>query len=137
MNIFIDTNVLLDVLNNRMPYYADSSSVWTLIEKARFDGYISAINFNNIYYISRKVSKPSAIRKTLSLLRDIFKIVPLDEQIVAQAIDSEFKDFEDAIQYFSAVRANAECIISRNLSHYRKSDITVMTPSEFLASGFM
>ncbi len=137
MNIFIDTNVLLDVLNNRKPFYKDSAAIWTLAEKAQINGYISAINFNNIYYISRKHSTPAAVKKTLTLLRDIFKIVPLDEQIVGQAIDSQFKDFEDAIQYFSAQRVNAECIISRNLSHYKKSDIAVMTPSQFLASKFM
>ena len=135
MNLFIDTNVLLDVLDNRKPFYDGSAAIWTLAEKARINGYISAISFNNIYYISRKQRSASAIKKTLTLLRDIFRVVALDEQILNQAIDSSFKDFEDAIQYFSAVRVDADYIVSRNLNHYKKSDITVLTPTEFLTSN--
>jgi len=135
MNLFIDTNVLLDVLDHRKPFYDDSAAVWTLAEKAQVSGYISAISFNNIFYIGRKQSTAGTIRKTLTLLRDIFKVVALDEQILNQAIDSGFKDFEDAIQYFSAIRVDADCIISRNLNHYKKSDIPVLTPTEFLAAN--
>ena len=135
MILFIDTTVLLDVLDNRQPHYADSAAIWTLAEKAEVDGYISAISFNNIFYIGRKRYSADSVRKTLILLRDIFSVVALDEKILNQAVDSDFADFEDAIQYFSATRISADCIISRNLSHYKNTDIPVMTPSEFLASS--
>lgn len=134
MNLFVDTNVLLDVLAQRLPYYQDSAAVWTLVEKSKVAGYISAISFNNLYYITRKLAPDANQRQPLILLRDIFKIVALDEKILNQAIDSDFKDFEDAIQYFSAIRADADCMISRNLDHYKGVDIPVLTPTEFLAS---
>jgi predicted nucleic acid-binding protein len=134
MNCFIDTNVLLDVLDHRQPFYENSAAVWSLAEKSKIHGFISAISFNNIYYILRKQQTPAVTRKTLCLLRDIFDIVTLDEHILNQAIDSNFKDFEDAIQYFSASRINAQCILSRNLNHYRASQIPILTPAEFLAS---
>ncbi len=137
MNILIDTNVLIDVLKNREPFYPDSASVWALAEKSRVTGYISAISFNNIYYIHSRHTSPRIAKKSLSLLRDIFTTVALDARIINQALDSDFKDFEDAIQYFSAVRVDANCIISRNLNHYKKSDIPVMTPTQFLSSGLL
>jgi predicted nucleic acid-binding protein len=133
-NLFIDTNVLLDVLDHRQPFYEDSAAVWSLAEKGKIRCCISAISFNNIYYILRKQQSPAVIRKTLCLLRDIFDIVTLDERILNQAMDSNFKDFEDAIQYFSASRVSAQCILSRNLNHYKASEIPILTPAEFLAS---
>lgn len=132
-NLFIDTNVLLDVLDHREPFYKDSAAIWSLAEKGKVRGYISAISFNNIYYILRKQQNHTVIRKTLCLLRDIFNIVTLDQRILNQAMDSNFKDFEDAIQYFSASRVSAECIVSRNLNHYKTSEIPILTPSEYLA----
>jgi len=65
----------------------------------------------------------------------VLSVVALDEKILNQAVDSDFADFEDAIQYFSATRISADCIISRNLSHYKNTDIPVMTPREFFASS--
>jgi predicted nucleic acid-binding protein len=134
-NLFLDTNVLLDVLDHREPFYGDSAAIWSLAEKGKIRGHISAISFNNIYYILRKQQSQAVIRKTLCLLRDIFDIVMLDERILNQAIDSNFKDFEDAIQYFSASRVNAQCLLSRNLNHYKASEIPILTPTEFLASN--
>lgn len=134
MILFFDTNILLDVLDHRKPFYADSAAVWSLAEKKDIRGCISVISFNNIYYIMRKQQSAAVIKRTLSLLRDIFEVVTLDMQILNQAIDSDFKDFEDAIQYYSAHRIKAQCILSRNLSHYKKADLPVLTPSEFLAS---
>jgi predicted nucleic acid-binding protein len=134
MNIFVDTNVLLDVLDHRQPFYGDSAAVWSLAESGKINAGISAISFNNIYYILRKQQSPAVIRKTLCILRDIFNVAALDERILNQAMDSNFKDFEDAIQYFSAARINAQCILSRNLSHYKASEIPILTPAEFMAS---
>jgi hypothetical protein len=69
------------------------------------------------------------------LLRDTFTPVPLDKQILDQAIDSGFKDLEDAIQYFSAIRAEANCIISRDTNAFPQSDLPVLTPAELLTTG--
>lgn len=135
MDVFLDTNVLLDVLANRRPFYAYSAAVWTLAEQGRVRGFISAISFNNTYYVVRKLRTRSTAGKTMRILRDIFNTVPLDGQILDQAIDAGFRDFEDAIQYFSAIRAGAGCIVSRDASAFLRSDLPVMTPAEFLTTA--
>ena len=70
----------------------------------------------------------------LTMLRDTFTPVPSDEQILTQAMDARFSDFEDAIQYFSALRADAVCLITRNPGHFPRSDLLVLSPADFLAT---
>ena len=134
MNVFVDTNVLLDVLALREPHYPAASQIWTLCETGRMTGHISAISFNNIFYIVRKFSGRKTAQRALSLLRDVFQPVALDSQILNQSISAGLADFEDAIQYHSALRANVECLVTRNVGHFPKSTIPLMTPVEFLAA---
>jgi predicted nucleic acid-binding protein len=134
MDVFIDTNVLLDVLAKRQPFYEDSAAVWTLAEQGRIRGLVSVLSFSNIYYIVRRLKDRRAANQAMSLLRGTFKAVPCDEQVVFQAIDAGMKDFEDAIQYFSALRTEANCLLSRNPDHFPRSGLSVLTPAEFLAA---
>ncbi len=135
MNVFIDTNVLIDVLAKREPFYTDSVRVWTLAEQGQIKGFISAISFNNIYYVIRRLRTRQAANRMMVLLRDTFTPISLDKQILDQAIDSGFDDLEDAIQYFSAVRAEADCIVSRDASAFPRSDLPVLAPAELLTAG--
>ena len=134
VDVFIDTNVLIDVLAKREPFYADSAAVWTLTEQGRIKGFISVISFNNIYYVVRKLRTRRVADRMMLLLRDTFTAVPLDQQILDQAIDAGFKDLEDAIQYFSAVRAGAACIVSRDAGAFPQADLPVLTPGELLTT---
>ncbi len=134
MNVLVDTNVLLDVLTRREPFHQDAQRIWALAERGSIRGLIAVISFPNIFYIVRRIRGRAAARQMLGMLRDTFTAVPLDDQILNQAIDSKFEDFEDAIQYFSALRAGAECIVSRNSDHFVKSDFPVLSPAEFLAA---
>ncbi len=136
MNVFFDTNVLLDVLVRREPHYEDSARVWTLAETATLGGCVSALSFPNIYYLLRRAKSKQTAQKAMTILRDVFRPVPLDEQILNQAIDAELKDFEDGIQLFSALRAGAACLITRNPRHFPDGDLAVQTPGEFLATHF-
>ena len=130
--IFIDTNVLFDVLTNRAPFCKTSSAVWALCEKGQIKGFVSTSSFNNIYYITKRMTNRSVALQNITIVRDVFNMVALDEQVINQSIDSDLPDFEDAIQYFSAVRCDAECIITRNKKDFRQSDIPVLSPQEFL-----
>lgn len=134
MKAFIDTNVLVDVLAKREPFYQHSVVVWTLAEQSKIRGLISALSFANIYYVVSRFQTRAVALRTLTQLRDTFTAVPLDAQILNQAIDAGFKDFEDAVQYFSALRADAACIISRNPDHFPSSDLPVLSPKEFLTA---
>ncbi len=133
MKIFVDTNVLLDVFQERRLHYDGSVSVWDMAERGQLSGFISAISFNNIYYIVSRFRDKKHASRAIKLLRGTFSPVPLDEQILNQAIDSKTDDLEDAIQFFSAVRVSANFIITRNNKDFPKSSIPVLTPEEFLA----
>jgi predicted nucleic acid-binding protein len=134
MRVFIDTNVLLDVLAKREPFYADAARIWTLAELGKIEAMVSAISFNNVYYVVRRVSNRKSAEQALQLIRNAFTPVALSVQILSQAIDAGFKDFEDAIQFHSAVHADAECLITRDADHFPATDIPVLSPTGFLAS---
>ncbi len=134
MNVFIDTNVLMDVLLERKPFFTESQQIWFLAERGKIRGLVSVLSFPNIYYIVRKLKKQEAACSMLSILRDTFSPVALDEQILHQAMDAKFSDFEDAIQYFSALRAEAACLVTRNLNHFPRSQLPVLTPADFLSA---
>jgi len=136
MKVFIDTNVLLDVLARREPYYADSAQVWTLAETGQLTGFASALSLPDLFYLLHRTKGKKAARKVMNILRDIFSLVPLDAQITNQAIDAGIEDFEDAIQFFSALRAGATVLITRNPKHFPGGDIAIQTPGEFLATHF-
>jgi predicted nucleic acid-binding protein len=136
VNVLVDTNVLLDVLGKREPFYADSAQVWTLAETGRVAGFVSALSLPNIYYLLRRVKGQKAARKAVGILRDIFNLVPLDSQITNQAVDADIGDFEDAIQFFSALSVGATSLVTRNAGDFPTDDMAIQTPAEFLAAHF-
>ncbi len=136
MRVFVDTNILLDVLSRRRPFYDASAKIWSLAEAGGIQAFISAISFNNIYYIVRRLKNRKTAEKSLRILRDVFQSVAPDNQILNQAIDAEMDDFEDAVQFHSAVRAKASCLITRNPDHFPSSTLSVLAPEEFLVAFF-
>ena len=133
MRIFVDTNLLLDVLAKREPFYTAAAGVWTLAETGACEGLVSAISFNNVFYILRMARDAVAARRALVLLRDVFAAVAPDQRILNQAIDSEIPDFEDAIQLYSAVCARADYLLTRNVGDFPEGILPILTPDEFLA----
>jgi predicted nucleic acid-binding protein len=133
-NAFFDTNVLIDVLLERQPFVADSRRVWFLAERGRIRGLVSALSFPNVHYVVRATRGTAAAMEMMAMLRGSFGVAPCDAQILDQAMDSDLSDFEDAIQYFSALRAGADCILTRNTGDFpRRPAIPVVSPREFLA----
>jgi predicted nucleic acid-binding protein len=127
--IFIDTNVIIDFLADRSPFSEYAAILFQLAKDDRIKIYISAISFNNTYYILRKVTSH---KKALSLISEIEEYVGIQETnrtILRKAIKSNFSDFEDAIQYFSAVQLGKIDIIStRDLKGFKKSELPVLSP---------
>jgi len=133
MKVFVDTNVLLDVLGRREPHYEDAAHIWTLAETGKLEAHVSAISFTNVFYIVRRFRNRRAARQAVKWMRDVFHIAPCDDKILHQAIDADWVDLEDAVQYFSAWRVDASCIITRNAGGYARSEMDVLSPEEFLA----
>jgi predicted nucleic acid-binding protein len=133
MRIFVDTNLLLDVLVKRYPFYAAAARIWTLAEAGACEALVSAISFNNMFYIVRKARDTGNARRALVLLRDVFASVAPDQRILNQAIDSEIADFEVAIQFYSALHAHADYLLTRNVGDFPAGILPILAPDEFLA----
>ena len=135
MKVFFDTNVLIDVLALRQPFYEDSAELWTLSERRTITGLVSVLTFTNTFYIVRRLADLKTARRALTLIRDAFNPVACDGDIIHRAIASKLGDFEDAIQYISAIQIGVDCIVSRNVSHFPASgECPALTPAEFLAA---
>lgn len=132
--VLVDINVLIDVLAKREPFLASAVEIWSAVETGRIRGLVSADSFSTIYYLLRRASNHRTALRALRLIRDVFEIVSLDEQLINQALDSSIGDFEDAVQYVSALRGEADCIVTRDLGHFRGVEIPVLAPDAFLAS---
>lgn len=132
MKAFFDTNVLMDVFGKREPFYVEAVAAWNLVDDGRARGYVSAIRFTNVFYVVRKLVDVKAARLALRILRDGFEIVTCDRNIVSLAMDSDLRDFEDAIQYFSALDIAADFLVTRNARDFPSTGkLAVVTPEEF------
>ncbi len=133
MKILLDTNVLLDVIGDRKPFYEAAARIWTLVESEALEGCISAISFNNIYYIVRKAGDKAAADKALRALRDLFTVIPLDLRLINQSMDAPIDDFEDAVQFHSASRAGTDYLVTRDPDGFPATGVPVLSPQEFLS----
>ncbi len=129
---FIDSDIILDVLARREPFFVHSARVLTLCEQHEIKGCTTAVVFANLYYLLSKIKNKDIARSNLRNLRIILDVIPLTDRHVDLALNSKFTDFEDALQYFSAEGQELERIITRNISDYRHSEIPVSNPQEFL-----
>ena len=129
---FFDTNVLLDHLLDRAPFADDATELWSMAERREIVGCISAVSFNFVYYIVRHEADERAARRAIKGLRDVVEVVEVDAQIINQAIDSDFPDFEDAIQHACALRAGATHLLTRDVPGFRRSEVPVIAPAAYL-----
>jgi predicted nucleic acid-binding protein len=126
---FLDTNILLDFLADRKPYSDDAEIIFENAAQQKVELYVSAISFNNLYYIINKLSGHKKAIKLLGSLSEMVNIIPLDDSIIKSALASSFKDFEDAIQYHSAILfPNIEAIITRNSKDFKNSKMAIISP---------
>jgi predicted nucleic acid-binding protein len=130
---FLDTNVLLDVLRDRTPFVRQAHAVWMLAERGTVTGLVSTLSFSIVYYIVRRCTDAETAMRSLRQLRAIFTPVPCDARTIDRALASGVPDFEDAIQYFSARSAGAECLLTRDAVHFPAAAIPVLSPEQFLA----
>lgn len=131
--LFLDTNIILDVLAKRIPFYNEAAQLFSLGDNHKVELFVSALSFANINYILSRMTTADNARMTLLKLKTLVKIVALDEKIVILALnDKSFSDFEDGLQYYSALAANADIIITRNLKDFQTASLPVMTAKAFL-----
>lgn len=133
MRLFLDTNVMLDLLGRREPFFENAARIVSLADKGKANIVVSALSYATTDYF---LSKMLGVDKSIELLRKfktISDIVSLDEIIIEKSLNSGFTDFEDSLQYFSAIQAECRYIITRNVKDFKNAEIPVLTPDDFLA----
>ncbi|WP_417607919.1 type II toxin-antitoxin system VapC family toxin [Owenweeksia hongkongensis] len=132
MRIFLDTNVVYDFVSKRQPFY-DAAAL--LIREAILKNYtiqISSLSVVNISYTTQKTHDTSMANLAVASMLQSFELTPINQQIIEEAHLSGWKDFEDAVQYFSAIQDNADVIITRNQKDYEENKIPILNPEEGL-----
>ncbi len=130
--LFLDTDVILDVVFKREPHFSDSQKVMSLVEKDYFPGYTSSLIIANCYYIISDNKDKKTALKTISKLRSVLNILPFTDKEIGKSLSSSIRDFEDGIQYFICLNNNINNLITRNISDYKGVDINILTPKDFL-----
>ena len=134
ISVFIDTNVLMDFLFRREPFYPDVEVILAMVEEKEIIAYTDALSLANCNYFLTKEISPAAAKKKLQQLRRILRICEMTESSADLSIlsDARWSDFEDALHYFSAKSSGVETIITRNKKDFQGSELPLYTPEEFL-----
>ena len=131
--LFIDTNIVIDVLSQREPFYEESANLFSMADKKIVELSVSSLTIANTSYILLRQMDSNKAKAILRKLRLIVKVLPLDDKIVGLALnDDTFSDFEDGLQHFSALENNQDIIITRNLKDFKNSKLSAMTAKQFL-----
>jgi predicted nucleic acid-binding protein len=133
MRVLIDTNILLDIIQERQPFGPAATRVWKLVEEGQIEGCVSAISFNNIYDVARKQVGAEKALEAVRRVRQAFQFVPITEYVIDRALGSKLGDFEDAIQAAAAVAAHADLVVTRNAVDFTASGVPTYTAEETLA----
>ena len=132
-NVLIDTDVLLDFFFDRAPFSEHSTAILNLCEEKQINGFVTPVIISNLYYLLRKTANHQLVIEKLKQLLSIIDVIKIDKDVVLDALNSEFKDFEDALQNFSAVQNETiQIIITRNITDFQKSNLAVLTPEIYL-----
>ena len=130
--VFIDTDIIYDLLSKREPFFEYSARLFTLADKRKIKIYVSSLSFANLNYLLSRLKSSTEARKILNRFKVLVTVLPVDDKIIELALNSDFKDFEDGIQYYCAIENDLKLLLTRNIKDYRKSKIPVMTSEEYL-----
>jgi predicted nucleic acid-binding protein len=130
--VFVDTNIVMDLLLVRKPFYEDASRLFSLADRGKIQIYISALTFINLHYLLKKTISLNELHILLGKFKAIVTLLHTNDKMINLAFSSKFKDFEDAVQHYTAVENGIEMIVTRNINDFKESLITVLTPGEYL-----
>ena len=131
-HVFVDTNIVIDLLQKRENFYQEAQELFTKADRKKLKLYISALTFANTYYILSKYYSSSEAKKILSKFKVLVEVLPTTAKIIDLALASDFNDFEDAIQFYTALESNLHVIITRNKKDFKNNLIPVFSAKEFL-----
>ena len=129
--VFVDSDVIIDFIIDREPFSDFAANLFDRFDNKEMLGYTSAQSLANLYYVLKKQTSHSHIIEAIEKLVTVIGILPIDLEIINQALRSDFSDFEDGIQNFCAESVGADAIVTRNLRDYRSARIPVFDPESF------
>lgn len=130
--VFVDTDIIYDLLGKRDPFYLASAQLFTWADEGKVQIYVSALSLANLHYLISKQRTENQAKEILRKFKVLVHVTPLNDKIIDLALNSEFADFEDAIQYYSALQNEIEVFLTRNLKDYKKAQITVLTAQDYI-----
>jgi predicted nucleic acid-binding protein len=132
--VLIDINIFLDVLQMREPFYETSARLLALVEAGQIKGFIAAHSITTLFYLIQKDQSSAQARANITSLLQFLEIAPVDQNTIEQALNLDYRDFEDAVQMISALQCKAEYLITRNASDYQPALLPVIQPVDFLGT---
>ena len=130
--LFLDTNIILDLLGERDPFYNSIAKIATLADKGKVKLIVSALSYSTVFYLLSKYESDDLVKEKLRKFKIISEISDLTDKIIAKGLSSNFTDFKDALQYHCALKADCNILITRNGKDFKKSELPVMTADEYL-----
>ena len=130
MNVLFDTNIILDVLQNRQPHAQAATQLVARVERKQIKGYVCATTITTIFYLASKAIGADTAKKQIKLMLELFDVAQVDKSVLLAAIQADFGDFEDAVLYKAAQYANIDCIVTRNIKDFKQSKLPVYLPAE-------
>lgn len=131
--LFIDTNIVIDLLAKREPFYQEAAKLFSLADKNKVKLIVSSLTFANTNYILSKLNDSVTAREILTKFKVLVTVADLNDKIIELSLnDKSFSDFEDGLQYYSALEYEADIIITRNLKDFKSSKIPVITAQSYL-----
>jgi predicted nucleic acid-binding protein len=132
--VLIDLNILLDVLQKRAPFYEASAGILAAVETGRIQGYLAAHSLTTLFYLVQKDKSSAEARATITNLLQFIQVAPVDQGTIEQALNLDYRDFEDAVQMISAVQCKVDCLVTRNVKDYKPALLPVIKPVDFLGT---
>ena len=134
--LLVDTNIVLDLLSKREEFYKEAQQLFTLADENKVKLYISSLTLANTNYLLTRNHKLDEARKILIKFKVLVTVLPMDDKIIELALVSDFKDFEDAIQYHTALESKLDLIITRNKKDFKTAVLPVLTAKEYLKKTY-
>jgi len=134
MRLFIDTNIMLDLLGERIPFYDSIAKIATLSDKGEVYLIVSALSYSTVFYLLSKYESKDKVMEKLRKFKIISEVAGVDETIIEKGLNSTFTDFEDSLQYFCALKSECDALITRNQKDFKESTIPVFSADEYLMS---
>lgn len=130
--VFVDTDIILDLLGAREPFYKSAAILFSKADNNKVKIYVSSLSFANLNYILSKQYSANQARKILLKFKALVNVLSVSDKIIDLALSSDFKDFEDGTQYFTAIENNIDIFLTRNLKNFKNAKVSVMTAEQYL-----